>query len=373
MPAKILIVDDRPANMIALEALLAPLDRPIVRATSGEEALRQILTTDFAVILLDVLMPGMDGFETASVIRARPRTREIPIIFLTAFDSEFHKARKAYDLGAFDFITKPYDPDIVRHKVAAFVRLFEQAELLRQQAEELYAQRSAVSKAEEDKRTRDVFIGVLGHDLRNPLGAIANAAVLLQSARDLPERHRSTVERIARSAKRMERLINDVLDFTRGELAGGIPVSRESADLETICRHVIDELQPTHRDRPITLTVRGRTDVYCDTARVAQLLSNLIGNALQHASRGDVRVVVGAVGDPIRLMVTNMGCIPADVLPRLFQPFRRGDSSSAGLGLGLYIVREIACAHGGRVTVDCDTAVGETVLTVELPRGGLNG
>lgn len=100
MPAKILIVDDRPANLVALEALLAPVNRTIVRASSGEEALKQVLTTEFAVILLDVLMPGMDGFETASVIRSRPRTREIPIIFLTAFESEFHQARKAYDLRA---------------------------------------------------------------------------------------------------------------------------------------------------------------------------------------------------------------------------------------------------------------------------------
>ncbi len=182
MPAEILIVDDRPANLLALEALLAPLGRRVIRAESGEAALRVLLSTQVAVILLDVQMQGLDGFQTAALIRGNRRTRETPIIFVTAYDLEFKQARRAYDLGAFDYITKPFDNEILCHKVRAFIRYFEQGEQLR--------------KAEEEAHLRDVFVGVLGHDLRNPLSTIQAGTALLHESNDVPARHQKTIERV---------------------------------------------------------------------------------------------------------------------------------------------------------------------------------
>ncbi len=351
MPAKILIVDDQAANLLALEAVLAVLGREIVRAQSGEEALKRVLSSDFAVVLLDMKMGGLDGIETATHMRSIARTRDTPIIFITAYESDVGEVRRAYDLGAFDFITKPFDADILRYKVAGFVRLYEQAEQLRQQ---------------------DMFIGVLSHDLRNSLGAIAMAADLLGMKSTLSDDDRRIVERITRSSGRMKVLIHDVLDLTRGRVGGGIPVSRQRAALDEICRQVVDELQAAYEKRPIAVEVKGDVVGQWDPARIGQVVSNLIGNALAHSPSGPISVVIdGGAADSVRLSVSNSGCIPSDVLPRLFEPFRPSQrNSAAGLGLGLYIVRELVHSHGGRVEVRSDTPGDQTTFTVELPRAG---
>jgi CheY-like chemotaxis protein len=137
---KILIVDDRPENLLALEAILAGLGHELVRASSGEEALKQLLTDDFALILLDVQMPGMDGFETAAHIKSRPRTSQIPIVFLTAIDAEAHQAFRSYTAGGVDYLTKPFDPWVLRAKVGVFIELHERRRELAAQADELRQQ-----------------------------------------------------------------------------------------------------------------------------------------------------------------------------------------------------------------------------------------
>ncbi|EDY57914.1 MULTISPECIES: response regulator [Streptomyces] len=154
--AKILLVDDRPENLLALEAILSALDQTLVRASSGEEALKALLTDDFAVILLDVQMPGMDGFETAAHIKRRERTRDIPIIFLTAINHGPHHTFRGYAAGAVDYISKPFDPWVLRAKVSVFVELYmkncqlrEQAALLRLQLEGGGAGKAAVGDAKE--------------------------------------------------------------------------------------------------------------------------------------------------------------------------------------------------------------------------------
>jgi signal transduction histidine kinase len=348
MPARILVVDDSAADRLALTAVLAPLDREVVPASSGEEALKHMLATEFAVVLLDVKMEGIDGFETAGLMRSIRRTRATPIIFVTAFDKCLAEASRAYELGAFDYINKPFDADIVRHKVAGFVRLYEQEEQLRQQ---------------------DVYIGVLGHDLRNPLNAIMMAAQTLQSRKSITDEDRLTVERIARAAERMDALIGDILDFTRAKLAGGIPLTRQRTALDEVSKQVVEELQVTHSDRPLIVDVAGDVVGEWDAGRVGQAISNLIDNALQHCTSGPVHVRVdGTAADVVRIEVSNRGCIASEIVPRLFEPFRRGEGNSAGLGLGLYIVREIARAHDGRIDVATDCARDETTFTIELPR-----
>lgn len=355
MTSEILIVDDHPGNLLALDATLSPLGRTIVHADSGEAALKALLVRKFAVVLLDVQMRELDGFQTAALIRGRRSTKNLPIIFLTAYDAEFRQARRAYDLGAFDYIVKPFDPEILRHKVAAFVRLYEQeAQLL---------------EASESARIRDVFIGILGHDLRNPLGTIQMATTLLErAATEIPERHAKNVARISRAAKRMEQLIEDVLDFTRGQLGGGIPVNRNSANLGAICQHIVEESQTANPRRQILLTTEGDLSGSWDAARLAQVVSNLVGNAVRHGAKDPVRVAAIGAAQDVRVSVSNPGFISEKIVARLFEPFRRGDDSSAGLGLGLYIVREIIRAHGGQVEVQNDRERCETVFSFVLPR-----
>ena len=135
--AKILMVDDRPENLLALEAILSGLGHELVKAHSGEEALKRLLVDDFALILLDVQMPGMDGFETATHVKQRERTRHIPIVFLTAIDGEAHQAFRGYAAGAVDYLSKPFDPWVLRAKVGVFIELFERRRELAEQAESL--------------------------------------------------------------------------------------------------------------------------------------------------------------------------------------------------------------------------------------------
>jgi two-component system, sensor histidine kinase and response regulator len=368
MPTSILVVDDNADNRLAMEALLSPLGT-VVCAASGEDALRCVLAHTFAVILMDIRLGDLDGFETAAIIRSRPSLREVPIIFLTAFDDDLSGARRAYDLGAVDYITKPFDPHILRYKVSAFVRMHQQAEQLRSQAEALAARDAELRLAREAEQIRDVFLGVLSHDLRSPLNAIAIGTALLARDPVIMRTVGATVERTQRSVERMERLISDILDYTRGQIGGGIPITRERANLAALCRQILDERQLAFPERRLQLTVHGDPSVFWDPGRMAQVLSNLVGNALEHSDTGLIEVDIDATDpDLINIAIVNDGCIAPEILPRLFEPFRRGDNQSKGLGLGLFIVREIVRAHGGRVVVQTDRHLNQTRFVIQCAR-----
>jgi two-component system sensor histidine kinase/response regulator len=373
-PASILIVDDTPANLTVLTAVLEGLGHRIVKASSGEEALRRVMDEEFAVILIDVQMPGLDGFQTVALLREHPRARNTPTVFLSAYHQDVVAAQKGYAVGAVDYIVKPFDPDLLRAKVAALVSLYRRGAELKRRADiihlkEMEAARAQVeaARAEEANRLKDKYIGILGHDLRNPLSAIANSAHLLLRAGDLPERHRKSATRILRAADRMGNMIRDVLDFTRGHLGGGIPVEPTAGSLADICSRVVDETKAVHPEREINFASRGDVSGSWDTSRLEQVVSNLVGNAVRH---GQGRINVETVGEAeeIVLRVQNGGPpIPAADLPTIFEPFRRGPETpraSEGLGLGLYIVREIVRAHGGTVQVASSADEGTTFACV---------
>jgi two-component system sensor histidine kinase/response regulator len=373
-PASILIVDDNAANLVALVAVLDALGHRVVRASSGEEALRRVMEEEFAAVLIDVQMPGMDGFQTVSLLREHPRTRNTPMVFISAYHQDVVAAQKGYAAGAIDYIIKPFDPDLLRAKVQALVSLYRRGEELKRRAEiihqkEMEAARAQAeaARAEEANRLKDKYIGILGHDLRNPLSAISNSAHLLLRSTDLPERHRKTATRILRASDRMGNMIRDVLDFTRGHLGGGIPVEPTSGDLADICHRVVDETKASHPEREILFDTRGDLSGSWDRTRLEQVVSNLVGNAVRH---GQGPITVEAVGEEqqIVLRVQNGGPpIPPAELPTIFEPFKRGPESprsSDGLGLGLYIVREIVRAHGGTVQVRSSSHEGTTFACV---------
>jgi signal transduction histidine kinase len=230
-----------------------------------------------------------------------------------------------------------------------------------------------ISDRKRAEEFRERFIGILSHDLRTPLAAITlSAGSLLQRAG--PGADARSLERVVRNAGRMERMIRDLLDFTRARQGGGIPVTLQPGDLGAICRHVVDDVRITHPDRAVELRSTGATRGHWDPDRVAQVVQNLVVNACDHSPSGAaVEVAVDGAGERVVVAVRNEGPpIPEELRACLFDPFRRGAralerGAREGLGLGLYIAREIVRAHDGRILVESDAARG-TVFRVELPR-----
>jgi sigma-B regulation protein RsbU (phosphoserine phosphatase) len=222
-----------------------------------------------------------------------------------------------------------------------------------------------VTERKQIEEARDLFIGILGHDLRNPLQAIQMAASLLlrnnaQSAEVL-----KPAAAVARSADRMDRIISDLLDFARGRFGQGIPVTPAPMSMEAVCRRVVEESSLANPNRQVSLEVDGPTTGHWDPERIAQVVSNLVGNAITHGT-GAVRVSLTAQADSVRLVVSNRGePIAAEALPLLFQPFFSRTGDRKGLGLGLFIASEIVKAHQGRIEVASSHREG-TTFTVSL-------
>ncbi len=268
----------------------------------------------------------------------------------------------------------PKPADLHRAEVIETFRLF--ADLLGfhlHSQDQLEEAEDALAHAERTGNVRDQFIAVLGHDLRNPLAAIGAAGELL-ATRSLDETATRSVAVLRRSVQRMSRLVEDVMDFARGRLGGGIPVTRsEVTHLAEVLRGVAEELREGRPGRAIEVDLAIEGPVYCDPDRVAQLLSNLMANALDHGSVDGVVSVQGMTCDEaLTLHVTNDGALDPEARPHLFRPFERGrtHSGAQGLGLGLFIANEIARAHGGSVSVD--SADDRTRFTLRIPRANMS-
>ena len=361
MRVKCLLVDDLEENLLALSALLRRDDIDILTARSGAEALELLLVHDIALAFLDVQMPEMDGFELAELMRGTERTRQVPIIFVTAGARDQHRLFKGYESGAVDFLFKPIEPHILRNKADVFFQLYRQKHQLAQQLVE----------RTETLHLNEMLVAVLSHDLRSPLNAVLTSAHLIQR-RSSEQPVRETAQRIISSTRRMSRMIEDMLDLARARLAGGIPLKREPADLAPLFDRVVTEIRLAFPEGRIELETLGDLSGDWDAERLAQVASNLIGNALQHGESGEL-VEVRADGtrpELVLLSVTNRGTIAPNVLPQLFDPFRgsqRQPGRSEGLGLGLYIVQQIVLAHQGTVDVE-PSRDGHTRFVVRVPR-----
>jgi two-component system, sensor histidine kinase and response regulator len=355
----ILAVDDVEENLAALEVLLRGPGLELIRARSGTEALEALLAHDIALALLDVQMPGMDGFELAELMRGAERTKHVPIIFLTAGAPDRGRLFQGYDAGAVDFLFKPIDPRLLSAKVDVFVELHRQRRLQSRQLEQI----------QQAQRMSDLFVGVLGHDLRNPLSSIVSGATLLELEAGDAEKTKRRARVILDASRRMSRLIQQLLDFALARVQGAIPIEPVDVDLAKVAQQVILELKGTSGVE-LELETHGDVRGVWDADRVMQVLSNLVGNAVEHGEPGSVvRVVVQEEADEqVAAIVENQGTIPKetrDVLFSAFKPRTRG--SRGGLGLGLYIVDQIVSAHQGRIRVD-EPAPGKTRFTVVLPR-----
>lgn len=351
-PVKFLLVDDREDNLVALEGLLRREGLEVLRARSGREALELLLIHQVALALIDVQMPDMDGFELAELMRGTARTRTVPIIFVTAKQSEDKCIFEGYDAGAVDFLQKPIDPGILRHKAETFFQLERQRQQL-----------------VETLRVNETFVAAVGHDLRNPLSAImAGVQLLEKTATD--ERTKHAVARLKSSGKRMSAIIEDLFDLARARLGGGIAIEPTRTELSAIVQRVVSEHRQAHPHR--TLDAETIDELYgsWDERRLEQVVANLVDNAERHgAVEAPIAVRLDATEDQVMISVHNLGAIHPDVLPCLFDPFRSGREkrSREGLGLGLFIVYQIVEAHGGRIDVRSTEEAGTTIL-VTLPR-----
>lgn len=348
-PAAILIVDDMPANVLALQTLLRPLGHEIVTAQSGVEAIELASQREFAVMLLDVMMPMLDGIGTLERMRQLPRANNTPVIFLTAYQPERALLERAYALGALDFVEKPVAVEVLRAKVSSFVALYQQGLEIRRQADEL--------------RAKDRHLGVLAHDLRTPLSVIVSSLDRLRLTTE-DEKIRQVGDRISRAAGRMERLVDDLLEFARASAGQFVP-KRERVDLVALCGEMLDDVSGLFPEVEFTRELPSELVASCDPARFEQAVTNLLVNGAKHGS-GWVSLRLTQHAGRVELTVSNGGeVIAAQRLPHLFEPFVRGDVGD-GLGLGLYIAREIARIHGGELHAESDPSSTRFVMRVPL-------
>ncbi|HEX8883478.1 MAG TPA: hybrid sensor histidine kinase/response regulator [Noviherbaspirillum sp.] len=355
----ILVVDDIQQNLVAIEALLARPGLRVLKAASGVDALEILLRQEVALILLDVQMPNMNGFELAELVRGNPHTRAIPLIFMTAAINEPQRSFRGYQAGAVDFLYKPIDPEVLRSKVNVFVEMFAQKKQLSSQLDEL----------REALRVNEMFTAVLGHDLRNPLAAVLNGAelLLLMSGE---KKVNAVATRIRSSAQRMEKMVSQLLDVARIR-SGGMTLELAPGNVEQVCRRIADELRQAGHTNPVVIDCVGSADGVFDPHRIGQVLSNLLANALAHGeAEAPVSVDIdGSEPDWLRLRIHNRGAMPETMLAQAFMPFRPGREgrSQPGLGLGLYIVKYFIDAHQGSITLSSSEAEG-TTFDIRLPR-----
>jgi len=395
MPApaqpQILVVNDDPASLLALTSLLGgwstELGYGVVTATSGPEALRAVLRHDFAVILLDVNMPAMNGFETAAAIHQHPRSTDVPIIFVTAYQADEIDRLKAYQQGAADFMFTPVIPQVLRAKVSVFIALRQKNEELRGQTAKLSQRTAELTEinarlvremedrqaAERANHAKDEFLAMLGHELRNPLSAIGSAAALLGLPVIAPDTAVRARDIVQRQTRQLSSIVDDLLDLSRA-MSGKIVLARRALNLSDIVAGCIDTFRAAGRlDRHEVTHDIAPCWVDGDPTRLEQVASNLLDNAVKYTpSGGHIHVAVARRGGDSVLTVADDGVgIGADLLPRIFELFVQEasslDRSRGGLGIGLSLVRRLVELHGGAVDVGSAGHGQGSTFTVRLP------
>jgi len=376
-PAKILVVDDRLENRIALEALLQAADVQVLAASSGVDALELLLAHDFALALIDVEMPGMDGFELADLMRGVERTKRVPIIFVTAGARDGQRVFQGYESGAVDFLVKPLDPHALQRKAAIFLELHRRGWQLAAQFDELREserrQREAMEAAEQANRAKDEFLAVLGHELRNPLAPIVTSLhlVRLKSGGELPRE----LQVVERQVSHMMRLVDDLLDVNR-ITQGKVELRHCAIELAEVVARAVETVSPLldqHRHR-LTLDVPANgLAVSADPLRLTQVVANLLSNAARYTEpAGHIHVEAqhGAAQVVLHVRDTGIGIAP-ETLSRIFEPFvqepQARDRARGGLGLGLAIARSLATLHGGELSAHSDGLGKGSVFTLRLP------
>lgn len=386
----ILMVDDVEANLLALEAILEPLGQRLVRAQSGTAALRHLLHEDFAVILLDVRMPDMNGFEAAAMIRSRPRSRGTPIIFLTGTERSSDAMFEGYSAGAVDYLMKPAVPAVLRSKVEVFIELAAARISLERQVrerEEAAQELQRVNHLLEDRnqdlaaanQELDAFCASVSHDLRTPLSQILGFAQLLDmtASHRLTEADRLHLQRIQGIGQHMTQMVSDFLTFAR---LGHTSLTQTTVDMNALVREAIEQQTQGAQGvqgastKHVDWAVSHLPPVEGDRHMLAHVWSNLVSNALKYSRQSlPPRIVIDGVaerGECVYWVTDNGVGFDAQQAHKLFGAFSRLHAGTAfeGIGIGLSSVKRIVLKHGGRVWAESQPGRGATFYFA-LPAG----
>jgi signal transduction histidine kinase len=380
-----------------LETILDDPDYRLVRAESADQALLALVAGQYALLILDIRMPGMTGFELAEIIKQRKKTAQVPIIFLTAYYSEDQHILEGYGSGAVDYLHKPINPQILRSKVAVFAELHRKSRdvemanraLLVEVAERRNAEdqlrelnetlEQRVAERTEDLRQagrlKDEFLAMLGHELRNPLAAISNAMQVIHASRDDADRTTRAIVLVDRQSKNLCRIVDDLLDVAR-VTRGRVDLRKEALDLTQVVRHAVDVIQPMLRGKEeleIMVRAPGALRVHADQTRLEQSLGNVLLNAIKYTQVDRrIKIIVERIGTEAVIAVSDNGIgIAPEMLARIFELFTQADRSldraQGGLGIGLFICRQLIGLHGGTISAASEGVGRGAVFSIRLP------
>jgi signal transduction histidine kinase len=357
-PVYFLLADDLEKNLLSLEALLRRDGLVLLKARSGEDALELLLKHDVALAILDVQMPGMDGFELAELMRGNERTRRIPIIFVTAGNASTQRRFRGYEAGAVDFIYKPIEAEILRSKADVFFELYRQRQQIVLQRDALELQAAALKDAD---RRKDEFLATLAHELRNPMAPLRHGLEVLQRS---PDDGKAAEIRgmMSRQVDHLVRLIDDLLDVSR-ITQGKMELRKERIQIRDVVDSALETSRPLIDAARHALTVTVPEEplwLDADLTRLAQVVGNLLNNAAKYTPAGGrIVLAVRRDGADAVISVSDDGVgIPPDMQQAVFELFAQVDQhlgrAGGGLGIGLALVRRLVALHGG--TVEAESA-----------------
>ncbi len=350
----ILIVDDTPENLISLKKVLERHNFEVDTASSGEDALKKVLKNEYVLIILDVQMPGMDGFEVAEAISGYSKAKETAIIFLSAVNTDNRFITKGYSSGGLDYITKPVDMDILLLKVKTFYRIYEQNRKLIEIQNALMEEIEFRKQAE---RKKDEFISIASHELKTPLTSVKGYMQLLE--RNLERGDIETVKsHLGKAQVQMEKLndlIADLLDISKIE-SGKLKLNKKFFDLNVLLDSVIEIIFQSNSDFKLIRKGTVSKEIHADETRIEQVIINFLTNAIKYSpGTTEVQISVETMGDKIYLGVRDFGIgIAPELQKHVFEKFYRVEETAIhfqGLGIGLYISAEIIRRHMGEIGV----------------------
>lgn len=357
----ILIVDDTPENLISLKRVLERHNFEVDTASSGEEALKKVLKNEYVLIILDVQMPGMDGFEVAEAITGYSKAKETAIIFLSAVNKELKFITKGYSSGGLDYITKPVDMDILLLKVKTFYRIYEQNRKLVEIQKALLDEIDFRIKAE---RKKDEFISIASHELKTPLTSVKGYMQLLD--RSIDKGDIATVKKHLGKAQiqleKLNELIADLLDISKIE-SGKLKFNKRSFSIDALLDSVIEIIHQSNPEFKIVRNGWANSELFADEMRIEQVIINFLTNAIKYSpGTSEIQINLNLDGNRVYLGVRDFGIgIAPEQQQHVFDKFYRVEETAIhfqGLGIGLYISAEIIKRHGGEVGVKSNLGEG---------------
>ncbi|SFH13201.1 ATP-binding response regulator [Pedobacter insulae] len=357
----ILIVDDTPENLISLKKVLEKNNFEVDTASSGEEALKKVLKNSYVLIILDVQMPDMDGFEVAEAISGYSKAKETAIIFLSAANTELKFIAKGYSSGGLDYITKPLDMNILLLKVKTFYRIYEQSRKLKEMQETLLAE---IEFRKEAERKKDEFISIASHELKTPLTSVKGYVQLLE--RSVIKGDTATVKKHLEKAQiqleKLNSLIADLLDISKIE-SGKLKLNKQEFSIDYLLDNVLEIMHQSNPTFKIIKRGKANCNIFADEMRIEQVIVNFLTNAIKYSpGTEEILITVNVKDEQVYVAVkdSGIGMLP-EQLEHVFDKFYRVEETSQrfqGLGIGLYISSEIIRRHGGEIGVNSEYGQG---------------